>query len=191
MGLPMTEAPIWKGWTDEAHAILVEETANGLSASQIGRILGCSRNACIGRRHRQGIASTIPAWSPTQGSAPPAAYRATRAENAKMQSVIRRTFKSGAGRPPKPTKPILSVVQEWPGKILADLDAGECRKPREDSRPPIGEADETIYCAKPIPTDERYCPACRAVMFKAVPTRAQQASAARARAAKAFKPRAA
>jgi len=187
--------PVWKGWTDEAHEILVRETANGLSASQIGRMLGCSRNACIGRRHRHGIKSVIPAWDPLTRMAPPVPYVRSRSENATMQAVIRRTFNAKPGRPPKAHTTAMPANQTWPAKILADMNPGECKMPRPGKPPPIGYGDEILYCAAPIPTDERYCPACRKVMFKRTLSAAELAkateNAAKARAAKAMKRRAA
>lgn len=45
-----------KVWTEKMDERLKELLLEGLSSSQVGRILGVSRNACIDRARRQGIA---------------------------------------------------------------------------------------------------------------------------------------
>lgn len=43
-------------WTEEAHALLVEAAGRDLSAREIAAELGITRNAVIGRCHREGVA---------------------------------------------------------------------------------------------------------------------------------------
>jgi GcrA cell cycle regulator len=44
-------------WTPERAVAVVELAAEGLLTREIGRRLGCSRNAVIGRLHRQGLSN--------------------------------------------------------------------------------------------------------------------------------------
>ena len=45
----------WNGWTDEATQQLRDDWAAGLSTAEIGRRLGCGKNAVIGKAHRIGL----------------------------------------------------------------------------------------------------------------------------------------
>ena len=65
----------WGGWNNEAVETMKAMTAEGCSATQIARALGCTRNAVCGKRDRMGIASLIEPWVPGSGLPPSRPYR--------------------------------------------------------------------------------------------------------------------
>lgn len=85
-------------WTDERIAELHRLAAEGLSAAEIGRKLGCSKNAVIGKLHRVKVRTGI---TPERNSAAP-----------KRKYIRRPKLEGVAALPPPPSRPcgILEVT---------------------------------------------------------------------------------
>lgn len=121
------------GWTDERVETLRKLWHDGLSASQIARQLGgVSRNAVIGKVHREGLAGRAP--------------RSTRARSASENALPSRLARS------TPTAPRV---------IAAAAADAEPRPPHRLHRGPLDETPHTHECKWPIgdPTDHhfRFC----------------------------------
>lgn len=156
-------------WTDTAVAELRRLNADGLSASQVGKRLGCSRNAVIGKLHRIGIRSERPASRPRviKTCPEPTTY---------VPPLHVSTY------PPKP-----EGGRSGPPKTLIDLGRTDCRFPIS------GEGADTLFCCAWRPEGKTYCDAHAKVAFKRHLTPEQharlEAAAAAMRAAKSMKPR--
>jgi GcrA cell cycle regulator len=128
-------------WTDERVDRLKSLWREGLSASQVARVLGgVSRNAVIGKLHRLKLTGSRPTLPRPRRAAPPRAGRPA------LRLTPRRLDRLAA--------PIVSAAPEGPGlfRCFAELKPRCCKWPIGD---PAG-ADFSL-CGRP--TDGRpYCP---------------------------------
>ena len=132
-------------WTDEKIDDLKKLWAKGLSTAEIGRELGVSKNAVVGKSHRLGLK---PRPSPIAGkTAEPAAPGAAPAAAAAAPA------KPKAAKPAKP-KEVARI-----GDII-DLGPQMCRWPFNDP------GDEDFhFCGRQVTPSKPYCPEHCAVAY--------------------------
>ena len=132
-------------WTDEKIDDLKMLWAKGLSTAEIGRELGVSKNAVVGKSHRLGLK---PRPSPIAGkTAEPAAPGAAPAAAAAAPA------KPKAAKPAKP-KEVARI-----GDII-DLGPQMCRWPFNDP------GDEDFhFCGRQVTPSKPYCPEHCAVAY--------------------------
>lgn len=85
-------------WTEERDAILKREFEAGKAFSTIGLLLGCTRNAAIGRAGRLGLSRSIESWAPNRA----------KPQTARLGSSTR----NAPPRPKAPPKPRLTVIND-------------------------------------------------------------------------------
>lgn len=133
-------------WTDEKIEDLKKLWAKGLSTAEIGRELGVSKNAVVGKSHRLGLKprpSPISGKSAESTAAAPAAKAAAAAAPAK----------------PKAAKPAKAKPAEKIGDII-DLGPQMCRWPFGDP------GDEDFhFCGRQVAPSKPYCPEHCAVAY--------------------------
>lgn len=129
-----------EAWTDARVETLVALWKEGLSAREVARRLGVSRNAVIGKIHRLGLSG----GRRRAGAARPAgAVRPRGPRRARSAPALRR-----AGPAPAEADPDL------PGQAdLLSLSPGDCRWPVGDPR-----AAGFAFCGRPA-AQGPYCPA--------------------------------
>lgn len=144
-------------WTDEAVETLKRMVAEGKSYGQIGRALGCSRCAAIGKFNRSG------GVRPTKASAPLRAPRVARAQyqNASLnfrappKPVPAAGLQWGAKSSPVPVGPTPFVERVEPAgkKTLLQLLGHDCKWGVGDPS-----SDGFRFCAEPQQAGSSYCP---------------------------------
>lgn len=156
-------------WTDEACELLRKRWAEGASAAEVARELGCvSRSAVCGKAHRLGLTHT-------------------RTEEVRLNNIRRLTPKRERVRRTKPNKPAKPPRYVNVRNVVHNLEArkrdpGVKALPAADrtfplARPwttrkfgecayPVGEGADTLSCC--APTERTYCAACEAVMFRPI-----------------------
>jgi len=130
--LPTTKDP----WTDELTGLVEKLWMEGKSSNQIGRLIGKSRNAVIGKVHRMGLNSA-----------------------SRQQPTMARIFYA---RPPSPPKPRAKPVRSPPAAIKDNVVP---LPPRPLPKPPVGgmslmDLRYGIQCAYPVSgkgADTAYC----------------------------------
>jgi hypothetical protein len=146
-------------WTEERDAVLEREFSAGKAFSAIGRIIGCTRNAAIGRAGRLGLTRSAEAWAPNK---------------ARPQIHTERLTSSTRQAPPRPKVPPkarLTVVGnntviEHPQRPPLVLTRADVWRPLPDSKPrpfwehrfaecnwPVeveGEIEGTMRCCLPV-----------------------------------------
>ena len=131
-------------WTDEKIEDLKKLWAKGLSTAEIGRELGVSKNAVVGKSHRLGLK---PRPSPISGKAAEAAPAAPAAKAA------------AAPAKPKAAKAPKAKETEKIGDII-DLGPHMCRWPFGDP----GD-DDFHFCGRQVAPSKPYCPEHCAVAY--------------------------
>ncbi|MGC2854322.1 GcrA family cell cycle regulator [Novispirillum sp. DQ9] len=120
-------------WTDERIEELKSLWAEGLTTGEIGKRLGVSKNAVVGKAHRLGLKGRP---SPIKRAGTPAAAATT------------------AAAPAKPAKAKPAEAKQPPAKIrsVVDLSAHTCRWPIGDPREP-----GFHFCGAPSLAGKPYC----------------------------------
>jgi len=130
-------------WTDEKIEELKKLWAKGLSTAEIGRELGVSKNAVVGKSHRLALK---PRPSPISGkSAEPAAPGAPKAAAAPAKPKVAKAAK------PKEVAKIGDII---------DLGPQMCRWPFGDP----GD-DDFHFCGRQVTPSKPYCPEHCAVAY--------------------------
>ena len=126
-------------WTAQREGLLRELIADRVSSAQAGKVLGCSRNACLGKAHRMGLRfDTV--WRKD----PPAARPEPRVRQRKP--------------PPPPVVPIPifdglaydAAIPKDQLKTILELEDTDCHWP-------IGSGPPFLFCAAPVVTDCSWC----------------------------------
>jgi GcrA cell cycle regulator len=130
-------------WTDERCDLLRKLHAEGLSFSQIGGQLGCSRNAAIGKAQRIGLEKRGPA------------FRSNKSISAKPRG--RRVRIRIVGNAVKQPRPELDLPDELAPEIVCDpvtllnLQSHHCRWPVS------GEGASMLFCGANKSDGSSYC----------------------------------
>ena len=126
-------------WTEQRVAALEKAIAEGKSASEAGRIIGCTRNAAIGKAHRLGLRFGL------SKPGPPRAYKPKPPAPVKTYG-FGAGIKWGAGpaKPvePTPEKPVPKVAASNP-KPWTERASDEC------CWPVGGDGADTLSCCAP------------------------------------------
>lgn len=127
-------------WTAEQIAA-VHKWAQELSASEIGKRLGVSRNAVIGIAARQGISLQKPWMEPRKPNWSPERAARRRQQRAAKRAIIMLI----------PPKPVPTEAPPPRNLTVLELELGDCRWPVTD-RPPH------FFCGNPQVPNLSYCP---------------------------------
>lgn len=126
-------------WPEEHVEQLKRLWALGKSCRQIGEVLGCTRNAVIGKAHRLGLESRAAPPPPPKKSPRP-----------RVRNRVRKPWK------PKPTAPEVTDMQlqqitEVPERLVSfdDLKHRECKFPHGDG--------PYTFCGRPQWVGSVYC----------------------------------
>lgn len=148
------------GWTDEQIEELKHLWEKGLTTGEIGKALGVSKNAVVGKAHRLGLNSRpSPIRRGDDEAAAPAAAESAPAPEQK------------AAAPAEPQKPAKTAVKKTAEKekkklfTVNDLTAGSCRWPIGDPK------DEDFhFCGKEALPDKPYCAEHAAIAYVSAKT---------------------
>ncbi len=172
------------GWTEERVEKLKELWAEGLSASEIARVLGgVTRNAVIGKVHRLRLAGRAPARRGKPASGSPAKRREPRKKTATQRPATPVTNGATALKAQKETAPVeavkaevapLSLVESpCEGRItnIMDLTHKTCRWPIGDP------TDENFaYCGDNAQPGSPYCEHHARIAYQSATDRRRRAS---------------
>lgn len=123
-------------WSERATAEVRRMWTDGLSAAQIGRELGCSRNCVIGKVHRLGLPRRRNSgW--TGGVKPKRKPRAPRV--IRLKPVV--VYQPPPAPPEEPASLDLTLMQ---------LEAGQCRWATNDGGP-------FLFCGHEVAPGKPYC----------------------------------
>lgn len=134
-------------WTDTDIAMLQRLWKEGQSATEIGKRLGVSRNAVLGKLHRLAV----------QEAAGGKLVKAPRANLQRPPATPRKPKMKLVPPAPKPALPAVQLVDDSivkPRPLLMklfDLDNNDCRWPVE------GEKANTLFCGHNTHQDKVYC----------------------------------
>lgn len=141
-------------WTDERTELAAKMYSGGKSASEVAKVLGCTRNAVIGKMRREGVLGAytrnrkgVPAAKPRQRASAPRAIKAPSAA-ASIRPVP--TFGNGYRaadkiKPPPAPKPApVLVAVPATAKHWTERAFGEC------SWPVAGEGADIFSCCRPV-----------------------------------------
>ncbi len=153
---PEHQVPDVIPWTDTDFTTLTAMALAGSSASQIGRAIGRTRNAIIGKAHRHGI-------SMGEHRVVPTAEARKSASTARRVAWMRRKREAGrVAAAPKTSRYVarrLATVPSGPGITILQLTPDTCRFI-------AGEAVAGgLYCGAVTEIDRPYCPAHCGVCF--------------------------
>ncbi|MET4197253.1 GcrA cell cycle regulator [Bradyrhizobium sp. LA8.1] len=166
---------VWTStWSVEMVSDLRRLWDRGDTSSQIGKHLGVSRSAVIGKAHRLGLASRAKASHPAPNAALIEERRrqknTSRAEGARKARQDKRGFPTGERTPPMEIvdlpvhREALSIpfgdLRPWSGNA-----SNECRFIAAEPAGP-----DYIACGKPTAQGESWCRACKRVVFNYQPT---------------------
>ena len=142
-------------WTDEKIAELKRLWLEGKSTGEIGKIIGMSKNAVVGKAHRLGLESRP---SPIKRNEDVKDVKAAAAKVGKAE----KTLKSGkaekgdsadkAGEVGSAAKKSGSKVDAGKGVTLVDLNMHTCRWPIGDPKDP-----DFHFCGKEVELGKPYC----------------------------------
>jgi len=140
-------------WTDERIQELTRMTREGKVFREIAEILGCTRNAVIGKVHRLGLHVQVPV-----------SKKATARRRAPLNAA---KIKAKAPEPPrfkyKPREPSVVVDMPTPNKHrglgLLDLEPHHCRFP-------IGQGADITFCGQQKLHGYSWCGPCKEIVFR-------------------------
>lgn len=128
-------------WTAEQVETLIARHAAGESFSTIASAIDATRNACIGKAWRLGLAQHKKSGPPKPHPPKPRPERKTRFQ----------------GMPKPPTVPVQPLIRAVPADVppprnlaITDLAMGDCRWPVTDGLP-------YLFCGNPAEPDCSYC----------------------------------
>ena len=148
-------------WTDEKIAELKRLWLEGKSTGEIGKIIGMSKNAVVGKAHRLGLESRpspIKRGDGVEGveTAAPRAGKAGKGEKAEKAGKAAKTEKTDsedkAGEASSATKKSCAKGAKSEGVTLVDLNMRTCRWPIGDPKDP-----DFHFCGKEAELGKPYC----------------------------------
>jgi GcrA cell cycle regulator len=136
----MTTTSFWKDHP-QAAPLMRELFARGLTMSQISAEVGCSRNAVIGRVHREGLARTT--GFVARRKPQPREPRPKRTSKVVLSTTA---FAPCEVEPPREIETTLAPTAGRDRKTILQLVTGDCRWPLGD-----------CFCAEPARPGSSYC----------------------------------
>lgn len=141
------------GWTEERASLAAKLYSEGKSASEVGKVLGVSRNAVIGKMHRMGVLGHYKrnqrgeaAQKPRPRSAPSAPRKIAAASHTPSKpraTELGNGLHITAKLPSVPMTPRLEVIPPT-ARPWTERHENEC------SWPVAGEGADTISCCRPV-----------------------------------------
>jgi GcrA cell cycle regulator len=162
-------------WTPEAIEVASEMYALGhYSAADIGKMIGTTRNAVIGKLNRLKSEGEPGAVMPAK----PAKPQLLEAEPRERPAPKPPVSKPPAPEPPKklfaPREAVRPVFGPFLFKTIIELGPNECRYPKQE--PSRG---QHLFCAAPTGSGEVYCTACRPLCYRSAADESARREAAR------------
>lgn len=142
-------------WTEEEFDVLRRRAADGASAAEIGRELGRSRNAVLGKLHRE----VVPL--------PPKPRQGRPAGTSGARSTLRpRLIPSKRRAPPRPKHRLPQTIAPSLGQVsMADMPrSGRCRRPLWGDHEPCPPYERMFFCGGPVVATTSYCATCLPVL---------------------------
>ena len=165
--------PIQDAWPNDKVEVLKMHYAAGLAPSQIGAIIGASRNAVIGKLHRLGLCkhAATSRYSEVEAplSIPPP--KPKKAVPGLAAISLGGTVKARKKAAPVPARPVLASIRVNPRKIVvATLESHHCKWP-------IGNPGTKAFRFCGAPRKDHICPYCAdhaAVAYNGLPVKKYQ-----------------
>lgn len=132
------------GWTDESVEQLRQMWAQGLTANEIAKNLGVTKNAIVGKVHRLCLTARP---SPIKSKE----NEGEEAELLTVETTVKQTAKSVSEEKISSAKPAPKACKDINIKLV-DLDSHTCRWPIGDPRD-----DDFCFCGKKVRTGQTYC----------------------------------
>ena len=131
------------GWTDESVEQLRQMWAQGLTANEIAKKLGVTKNAIVGKVHRLCLTAR-PSPIKSKESEP-------EADIFEVETTTKDTVASDVSQ--NMTQSVATPAEKKSGNIkLVDLDSHTCRWPLGDPR-----EDDFCFCGKKVRMGQTYC----------------------------------
>lgn len=142
-------------WTPARCDLLTELWASGATARDVANVIGCTRNAVIGKRKRLGLAR-----KERKTVKPRTGYFHT----AVVRNVVDEHETTGLAYAPTPETPIEDrLIPVEQRRTLLQLSADVCHWPVGDPREP-----DFFFCGAPVRSGRPYCGAhCRVAYSRA------------------------
>ncbi len=140
-------------WTDQDIRRCADLWSRGFSASAIGKQLGVSRGAVLGKLHRLGLLGAARGSQPKPRPEPARPARAPR-------------FAAKGPRRRRGPRILREVVTGFEARPWLSRQPGEC------AWPVAGEGEHVLACCAPVGHERgawAYCPAHRGLMFRPAP----------------------
>lgn len=145
-------------WTDEQVEELKRLWDDGLSTGEIGKILGMSKNAVVGKAHRLGLVSRPSPIRRGEGEKPEPEVKTKPAEKKKAPPAAEKKKPAKAAKPAAKKDAHLLTVNDlthdscrWPIGDPKDADFHFCGKKAVADRPYCAEHCELAYVStKPV-----------------------------------------
>ena len=134
-----------------------------MSAREIGRMVGATRNSVIGLCNRQGI--NLGGNRTVDAAIPPSQRKKIARERQRQQAAI--TYKSATKASPwRAREEAAALMAETPetAKPLLDLSRHDCRMPVYMGRGRSMRADD-LFCGAPVEPGKSWCSACAGRVF--------------------------
>lgn len=142
------------GWTPELIKDLKKHWKRGLTTGEIGRLIGMSKNAVVGKAHRLGLESRPSPIKRTKAEtvkAPkPAAVKTVKPK--KIEPVIKEIDMIEVEPVVEPAKKVVKKKSSGKGVKLVDLKPSSCRWPEGDPKDP-----DFHFCGKEAVPGKAYC----------------------------------
>ncbi len=147
-------------WTPELIKELKKLWKKGLTTGEIGRVIGMSKNAVVGKAHRLGLESRP---SPIKREEAPKKEKATRVIKKEVKPAVKKEqpVVLETAEPVKPVKKTKSGKNK--GVKLVDLKPTSCRWPEGDPKDP-----DFHFCGREAVPGKSYCEEHCAVAYSGV-----------------------
>ncbi|MBQ9272027.1 MAG: global cell cycle regulator GcrA-like protein [Alphaproteobacteria bacterium] len=132
------------GWSEESVEKLRQMWSEGLTANEIAKKLGVTKNAIVGKVHRLCLTARPSPIKSKDEESSELELSVTENEKEKAIAAKQRSF-SKAESEPEICKPGVNIK-------LIDLDSHTCRWPIGDPRD-----DDFCFCGKKVRTGQTYC----------------------------------
>lgn len=142
-------------WTPEKIQLLQEQWEAGLSITQIGKNLGMTRNAVVGKAHRMGLNKRPSPILRGENSALSAPRLAPQAPRKKLADAAPKTAQARSEKPAAPSGPSRNGLAQVAAALSAAIPVSKtatCKWPIGDPRKP-----DFHFCEAPALEGKPYC----------------------------------